>query len=159
MRDLNETTITDAVLGTLSGTPSPRLRAVMSALVQHLHAFVREVEPTEAEWISAITFLTRTGQTCTDVRQEFILLSDTLGVTMLVDAINHRVPGGATENSVLGPFFFANRPIAVNGSDISGGLAGEPLYFEGLVTSHDGRPIPEPGSMSGIPTRTAITTS
>lgn len=141
MRDLNETTITDAVLGTLSGTPSPRLRAVLSALAQHLHGFVREVEPTEAEWMEAIAFLTRTGQTCTDVRQEFILLSDTLGVTMLVDAINHRVPGGATENSVLGPFFFADRPTAVNGSDISGGLAGEPLYFEGLVTSHDGRPV------------------
>lgn len=141
MRDLNEQTVTDAVLAAFAETPDPRLKTVLSALVRHLHAFVREVEPSEAEWMKGIEFLTRAGKTCSDVRQEFILLSDTLGVTMLVDAVNHRYPGGATENSVLGPFFFQNRPVASNGSDISGGVEGEPLYFEGVVTTHDGRPV------------------
>ncbi|MBV8097306.1 MAG: hydroxyquinol 1,2-dioxygenase, partial [Acetobacteraceae bacterium] len=92
MTDFNEQTITQAVLNSFANTPDPRLNRVMSSLVRHLHDFVRDVEPTFAEWQTAIEFLTRTGQMCSETRQEFILLSDTLGVSMLVDAINHRMP-------------------------------------------------------------------
>jgi len=90
MRDFDENNITAAVIDRYKNTPDPRLKQIMTSLVQHLHDFVRDVEPTEAEWGKAIDFLTRTGKLCTDKRQEFILLSDTLGVSMLVDAINHR---------------------------------------------------------------------
>lgn len=86
MRDLNERTITDAVLDRFANTPDPRLKAVLGSLVGHLHDFVRDVEPSFEEWQGAIEYLTRTGQTCSDTRQEFILLSDTLGVSMLVQA-------------------------------------------------------------------------
>jgi hypothetical protein len=100
MRNFDETTVTDAVLRRIRAAKDDR---VSEALVRHLHAFVREIEPTQAEWEAGIDFLTRTGQMCDDNRQEFILLSDTLGVSMLVDAINHRTPEGATETTVLGP--------------------------------------------------------
>lgn len=142
MRDLDETTITAAAIEAFAETPDARSKEVLTALVRHLHAFLCEVEPTEAEWLQGIEFLTRTGKTCTDERQEFILLSDVLGATTLLDAINHRNPGGATANSVLGPFFFENRPTAANGADIAGGVDGEPLYFEGIVTTHRNEPIP-----------------
>lgn len=141
MRNPSETTITDAVLAHLAGASSPRVRAVSEALVRHLHAFVREVRPTQAEWAEGIAFLTRTGQTCTDVRQEFILLSDTLGASMLVDAINHPLPGGATETTVLGPFYVEGPPERALGSDISGGKAGEAMIVEGTVRRHDGAPL------------------
>lgn len=141
MADLDETTITAEVLKALAGTPDPRMKQVAGALIRHLHAFIREIEPTEAEWMAGIDFLTRTGKMCSDVRQEFILLSDTLGVTALVDAVNHRHATGATANSVLGPFYFENRPTAENGADISGGVHGEALYFEGVVTDTSGRPV------------------
>jgi hydroxyquinol 1,2-dioxygenase len=141
MRNFSEHTITDAVLARLAAAPSPRVRAVSEALVRHLHAFVREVRPTQAEWVEGIEFLTRTGQTCTDTRQEFILLSDTLGVSMLVDAINHPLPGGATETTVLGPFYVAGPPEHALGDDISGGKPGEPLLVEGTVRRHDGAPL------------------
>jgi hydroxyquinol 1,2-dioxygenase len=101
MRNFDEATITDAVLQRVRAAKDDRIRQVSEALVRHLHAFVREIEPTQAEWETGIDFLTRTGQTCDDKRQEFILLSDTLGVSMLVDAINHRTPEGATETTVL----------------------------------------------------------
>src|ERR1700756_2416158 len=103
MKDLNERNITDAVIKTFANTPNARICHVLTALTRHLHAFIREVEPTEDEWAYGIDFLVRTGRMSDDKRHEFILLSDTLGVTMLVDAINHRYPSGATENSVLGP--------------------------------------------------------
>ena len=102
---------------------------------------MREVEPTIEEWEAGIRFLTETGQMCTDTRQEFILLSDTLGVSMLVDAINHRLPEGATETTVLGPFFVADAPELPLGADISGGMTGQPLYVEGSVRSIDGEPL------------------
>lgn len=137
MQDLNERTITNAVLGTFENTPDPRLRQILLSLTRHLHAFVHEIEPSEDEWERAITFLVRAGKMSDDVRHELILLSDTLGVTMLVDAINHRFPSGATENSVLGPFFVEARPAAEAGADISGGIAGESLIFEGRVLSHE----------------------
>src|SRR6266545_7899719 len=101
MRNFDENTITDAVLQRLENTPSPRLKEVSEALVRHLHAFIREIEPTFEEWQTGIKFLTDVGQMCTGMRQEFILLSDTLGASMLVDAINHRLPRGATETTVL----------------------------------------------------------
>ena len=87
-----------------------RLREVMNAIVRHMHEVVKEVEPTEAEWMKAIQFLTNVGDNCTDWRQEFILFSDTFGVSMLVDAINNRNPSTATESNVLGPFHVPNAP-------------------------------------------------
>src|SRR6516164_9795459 len=102
MRNFDETNITPAVLERVAHASSPRIRQISEALVRHLHAFVREIEPTQAEWTAAIELLTRTGHTCSETRQEFILLSDALGVSMLVDAINHRLPGNATATTVLG---------------------------------------------------------
>ncbi len=142
MRDLNEHTITQAVLDRFAGTPDPRLKAVLGSLVRHLHDFVRNVEPTFEEWQQAIAFLTRTGQACTGTRQEFILLSDTLGVSMLVDAINHRMPAGATETTVLGPFHVADVPFSPLGADLGAGLAGERLLVEGSVASASGQVLP-----------------
>ena len=141
MTELTEETVTDFVLDTLRQTPDARTKAVMAALVRHLHAFVREVEPNEAEWMAGIEFLTATGKMCSDTRQEFILLSDTLGVTTLIDAINHRYPSGATANSVLGPFYFDERPIAAPGSDISGGASGTPMYFAGRILDDRDAPV------------------
>src|SRR6266436_1835061 len=125
LRNFNENTITDAVLERIEGATDPRVKQVSDALVRHLHAFVREVRPTQEEWEYGIDFLTRTGHMCDDKRQEFILLSDTLGVSMLVDAINHPVPEGATETTVLGPFFVQAAPMIVTGS----------------VSTVDGRPL------------------
>lgn len=107
----NESVLTEQVIDSFAGTPDPRLRTLMQSLVRHIHAFVREVEPTEAEWMGAIRFLTETGKMCDDlVRQEFILLSDTLGVSMLVDSINHRYATGATDTTVFGPLYIEDRP-------------------------------------------------
>jgi hydroxyquinol 1,2-dioxygenase len=141
MRDFDEHNITEAVIERFAGTPDPRLKEIMTSLVQHLHNFVRDVELTYEEWTVAIDFLTRTGQICNDKRQEFILLSDTLGVSMLVDAINHRMPEGATQTTVLGPFYVNDPPEVALGDDVSAGLPGEPLFVEGRVTSASGRPI------------------
>jgi hypothetical protein len=127
MRNFDEATITDAVLQRVRAAKDDRVRQVSEALVRHLHAFVREIEPTQAEWEAGIDFLTRTGQMCDDKRQEFILLSDTLGVSMLVDAINHRTPEGATETTVLGPFYVQRAPEHPLGADISGTMEGAPL--------------------------------
>jgi len=141
MRDLNESTITNAVLQRVSGARDPRVRQISEALVRHLHAFIGEVEPTEAEWEAGIAFLTEAGRMCSATRQEFILLSDTLGVSMLVDAINHRVSGAATETTVFGPFY-VEAPQLENGADIKGHLPGVPMYVEGTVKSSDGVAIP-----------------
>jgi hydroxyquinol 1,2-dioxygenase len=141
MRDFDETNITEAVLDRFEGTPDRRLKRVMQSLVRHLHGFVRDVEPSFEEWGVAIDYLTRTGQMCSDTRQEFILLSDTLGVSMLVDAINHRRTAGATQTTVLGPFYVQGPPELPLGADISGGLEGEPLYVEGSVSSAGGGPV------------------
>lgn len=142
MRNFDENTITDAVLERVRQAPDPRMRQVGEALVRHLHAFVREVEPTQAEWRSGIEFLTRTGHMCDDKRQEFILLSDALGVSMLVDAINNRLPAGATETTVLGPFYVEGPPEYPLGADVSAGMRGQPLYCDGSVRRVDGTPIP-----------------
>jgi hydroxyquinol 1,2-dioxygenase len=141
MRNLTEENVTDAVLGQLSQCRDARLREVTESLVRHLHAFLREVEPTPDEWLAGIRFLTETGQRCDEDRQEFILLSDTLGATILVDAVNNRKPAGATESSVLGPFYREGAPERPNGADLATG-PGPRVAFAGKVTDVDGRPVP-----------------
>jgi hydroxyquinol 1,2-dioxygenase len=141
MRDFNEHSITDEVIDRFKNTPDPRLKQILNSLVHHLHDFVRDVEPTFEEWMAAVQFLTRTGQICSGNRQEFILLSDTLGVSMLVDAINHRLPAGATETTVLGPFFVEGAPVFESGADISADQPGEPLYVDARFTSTEGAPL------------------
>ena len=141
MRNLTENNLTDAVLAKLEGASDQRFKQIMTSLIKHLHAFVREVELTEAEWFAGIQFLTATGQKCDDKRQEFILLSDTLGVSMLVDAINHRKPDRATESTVLGPFYVEGAQELPLGANIAEGVPGEPTYFSGRVLTPDGEPI------------------
>jgi hydroxyquinol 1,2-dioxygenase len=141
MRDFDETNITKAVIDSFKDTPNPRLKRVLTSLVQHMHDFVRDAEITFEEWETAIDFLTRTGHMCDDKRQEFILLSDTLGVSMLVDAINHRFPEEATATTVLGPFYVQNPPELPHGTDVSNGCAGEPMYVAGQVTAVGGKPL------------------
>lgn len=131
----------EAVNARIGEGTAPRLRQVMTALVRHLHAFVKDVEPTQAEWQGAIDFLTRAGQMCSDERQEFILLSDVLGVSMLVDAINNRRPPGATENTVLGPFHVAGAPERRMGDSITLDGKGETCLYTGRVTDLDGTPV------------------
>jgi protocatechuate 3,4-dioxygenase beta subunit len=130
----------EVVAASFGGTTDPRLRRIMQSLVQHLHAFVKDVELTEAEWAAAIAFLTATGQKCDAVRQEFVLLSDVLGVSMLVETINHRA-GGATESTVLGPFHMVESPPRELGDSISLDGKGEPCLVTGRVTGPDGEPL------------------
>jgi catechol 1,2-dioxygenase len=131
----------EVVAASFENTPDPRLRRVLTSLVGHLHAFVKDVELTEAEWAVAIDFLTRTGQTCSDVRQEFILLSDVLGVSMLVETINHRTGGTATESTVLGPFHMVESPRRQLGDDIVLDRKGTPCLVSGRVTGPDDEPL------------------
>jgi catechol 1,2-dioxygenase len=131
----------DVVEASFAGTPDARLKQVMGSLVHHLHAFVKDVELTEEEWGTAIEFLTRTGQTCSDVRQEFILLSDVLGVSMLVETINHRTGGTSTESTVLGPFHMVESPVRELGADIALDGKGTPCLVSGQVTGPDGEPL------------------
>lgn len=120
---------------------SPRMAEVMACLVKHLHAFAKEIHLTQGEWEMGIDFLTKTGQICSGERQEFILLSDVLGFSMLVDAINNRRPAGATENTVFGPFHVEDAPIRAMGETISLDGKGEPCLFEGRVIDLHGTPI------------------
>jgi len=139
--DFTEETATGAVVASFEGAADPRLREVLGSLVRHLHGFVREVEPTFEEWERAIGFLTATGQKCDDTRQEFILLSDVLGVTMLVDAINHRTATEATDSTVLGPFHMVASPRRELGDTIDLVATGEPCVVTGRVLSLDGSPL------------------
>src|SRR5215471_17482220 len=123
-------------------TPNPRLKKVMTSLISHLHAFIREVELTQDEWALGIQFLTRTGHLCDEKRQEFILLSDITGVTMLVDAINHRLQDGATESTIFGPFYREGAQELPSGATISKDNRGEPVVVTGRVLSTEGTPIP-----------------
>jgi len=141
MSDMTEQKLVDAVLKKLEGAKDPRFKQVMTSLIRHLHAFVRETELTEAEWFAGIQFLTATGQKCDGKRQEYILLSDTLGVSMLVDAINHRKPGGATETTVLGPFYVPGAKNMPMWADIAQKAPGEPAYVFGRVLDVGGKPI------------------
>jgi hydroxyquinol 1,2-dioxygenase len=132
---------TKAVLKRFEDIPDPRLREVMQSAVKHLHAFVSEVRPSGAEWFEAIKFLTTTGQKCDDKRQEFILLSDTLGVSMLVDEINNRRVAGATPSTVEGPFHIADAPEFADGASMAGHAPGIPCFVTGTVKGLDGKPI------------------
>ena len=118
-----------------------RLKEVMQVIVRKLHEAVNEIEPTNAEWMMAIEFLTKTGQICNEWRQEWILLSDVLGVSMLVDAINNRKPSGATETTVLGPFHVSDAPRYPLGANICLDGKGQALLVTGKVTDTEGRPI------------------
>jgi hydroxyquinol 1,2-dioxygenase len=141
MRNTSESDLTQAVLTKLEGASDARFKTVMSSLIRHLHAFIRETALSEQEWLAAIQFLTATGQMCDAKRQEFILLSDTLGVSMLVDAINHRKPDGATETTVLGPFYASGAKDMPMWADMAGDAPGEPAYVSGRVLDVAGKPI------------------
>lgn len=141
MRNLNQDTITQAVLARLADTPDARLRQVLTNLVQHLHAFARETRLTEEEWKFGIDFLTAVGQTCSPTRQEFILLSDVLGLSMLTVAMNNDKPAGCTEATVFGPFHVEGAPHYEHGQDVANGAAGEPCLVRGRVLSLDGRSL------------------
>ncbi|EJD43058.1 intradiol ring-cleavage dioxygenase [Auricularia subglabra TFB-10046 SS5] len=119
----------------------PRTKFLIDTLVRHLHDYVRETNLTTDEWRSTIQFLTQTGQTCTDIRQEFILLSDVLGVSALVDALNHPKVGESTESTVLGPFFTEDAPDVALGSSIASPGKGDPMFVQGQVLDTSGRPI------------------
>lgn len=131
----------EAVNARMGPTVTPRLAEVMSCLVRHLHAFAKETQLTQEEWEVGIDFLTKTGQICSNERQEFILLSDTLGFSMLVDAINNRRPVGATENTVFGPFHVDGAPVRNMGDSICLDGKGESCLFEGAVLDLHGNPV------------------
>lgn len=140
--DFTEETATAAVVDSFARTPDPRLREILSSLVRHLHGFVRDVELTPAEWERAIEFLTATGQMCDDTRQEFILLSDVLGVSMLVETVNDRKAASATDSTVLGPFHMVESPPRKLGDSIDLTGTGQPCLITGRVVSVDGTPLP-----------------
>ena len=140
--DFTEETAADAVVESFAATPDPRLRELLTSLVRHLHAFVRDTEPTIAEWGQAIDFLTATGHKCDHERQEFILLSDVLGISMLVETINNRKTAGATESTVLGPFHMVASPRRALGDTIDLVGTGPQCVLAGRVLSADGTPLP-----------------
>src|SRR5512139_2124832 len=115
----SEKKLTAEVIKRMRGTKNKRLKQVMTSFVKHMHAFVRDVKPTPEEWMAGIQFLTETGHWCTGKRQEFILMSDTLGVSMLVDALNYKASAGATQSTVLGPFHREQAPEFALGDNIS----------------------------------------
>lgn len=135
-----EFTITDEAIARMH-PKDERFGVVMTSLIRHLHNFVRDVELTGEEWMTAIEFLTKAGQICTDKRQEFILMSDTLGVSILVDAINNRFPNGATEQTVLGPYYWQGAPELPMGSDLAKGIVGEPCFYSGKMLTLEGQPL------------------
>ncbi len=141
MRNLDENTITEAVLVRHDHATDERLKQIVTSLVQHLHAFARDVNLTEGEWEQGIRFLTDVGHITDDKRQEFILLSDTLGLSMLVSAMANRKPAGCTEATVFGPFFVEGAPADENGDDVANGARGEPCFVSGSIKGLDGEPV------------------
>jgi hydroxyquinol 1,2-dioxygenase len=141
MTHFDEAGLTEEVIRSFATTANPRLKTLLTELVRSLHDFVQRTDLTFEEWAFAIDFLTRTGQKCTPTRQEFILLSDVLGVSMLVDAVNHREREGATETTVLGPFYVGEHKPLPHGADITNGVAGEPLFVSARVTDLAGKPV------------------
>jgi len=141
MADLDERSITRAVIERMAASPDRRFKEVMTSLVTHLHDFIRDVRLTEEEWITAIQFLTEVGKACTDKRQEFILLSDTLGVSILVISINHPPEEGSAESTVLGPYYWEGAPERPLGSNLAEGVKGEPALYSGHVLDVSGKPI------------------
>ena len=148
MSDYNQTQLTSDVVAAFAGTPDPRLRELMTSLVKHIHAFAREVDLTPEEWLAGLNFLNATGQISTERRPEFILLSDTLGLSMMVVALAQaRASGGAkgateaTEATVEGPFYWPGAPDVPLGADIGEGVPGEPALYMGRVTDLNGSPL------------------
>lgn len=137
-----ESQLVERVVASFEGTSDPRLKELMQALTRHVHAFLREVRLTEEEWQRAIEFLTAVGHITDDRRQEFILLSDVLGASMLTITINNEAQANTTEATVFGPFFVEGSPEIEPGGDIAAGAAGEPCWVEGTVTDTDGQPVP-----------------
>jgi hydroxyquinol 1,2-dioxygenase len=133
--------LTGRAVDSLAACPDPRLREVLGSLIRNLNRFAVETSLTEAEWMAGIRFLTDVGHTCTDQRQEFILLSDTLGLSMLVDLINHRVGSSATESTVLGPFYVPGSPWRANGDAITDDLGAQPLLVSGHVRDTGGNAL------------------
>jgi hydroxyquinol 1,2-dioxygenase len=140
-RNLADADLTAAVLDSFATSGDARFREIAESLVRHLHAFAADVQLTEAEWFAGIDFLTRTGHITDDKRQEFVLLSDVLGLSMQVIGINHRHPGGATESTVFGPFFVEGSPAFANGDDIAAGAPGRPCFMAGRIRGVDGEPV------------------
>jgi hydroxyquinol 1,2-dioxygenase len=130
------------VVASFDAAGDPRLRQIMQSAVRHLHAFLRDVRLTEAEWKTGIDFLTEVGHITDDRRQEFILLSDTLGASMQTITINNQAYGDATEATVFGPFFVEDAPRIDLGGDIAGDASGEPCWVEGTVRDTTGAPVP-----------------
>ena len=143
MRELTTETITDAVLDQMAATPDPRLRAVMASAVKHLHAFAREVNLTPAEWIKGIEFMTSVGKMCTPERQEFILLSDTMGLSALVNFLHDKTAiEEGTHTSLLGPFYRESTPKLAAGSQIASHVKpGSECVLYGRVTDISGKPL------------------
>lgn len=142
MPHVTKDNLTDAVIATLSDDADPRFREIMTALIRHMHGFVREVDLSQDEWLAVIEFLYQTGQKTTRKRNEFILLSDTLGVTSLIDLLSGPATEGATESSVLGPFYVEGAPMIGNDGDLIGQNDGIKGVVRGRVSSADGTPIP-----------------
>jgi hydroxyquinol 1,2-dioxygenase len=148
MSEYNQEAITRDVLAAFEGTPAPRLRQLMTSLVRHIHAFAREVDLTPEEWLAGLNFLNATGQISTEKRPEFILLSDTLGLSMMVVALAQARASGdvkgateATEATVEGPFYWPGAPELPLGADIAEDVPGEPAFYMGRVTDVDGQPL------------------
>jgi hydroxyquinol 1,2-dioxygenase len=136
-----EENLTDLALKQWEACRSPRLRQIMQALIKHMHGFVRDVDLKEEEWLAAMIWLARTGKMSTEKRNEFILFSDVLGVSMLVDAVNHRFPSGATPSTVMGPFHIEDSPEMPMGSNMAQGYGGEPCFLVGTVRDLEGQPV------------------
>ncbi|MFJ2754145.1 dioxygenase [Nocardioides sp. NPDC087217] len=136
-----EQTLVDTVVASFDACEDPRLKEVMVSLTRHLHAFIRDVRLTEDEWAAAIEFLTKAGHITDDVRQEFILLSDTLGASMQTININNQAYADATEATVFGPFFVEDSPAIELGGDMAFGAPGEPCWVTGTVSGTDGKPL------------------
>jgi hydroxyquinol 1,2-dioxygenase len=141
MRNIDEDNITQAVIARHAAAGDARSRELMTSLVQHLHAFAREVKLSEAEWAEGMRFLGECGRMCSERRQEFVLLSGTLGLSTLVTALNRRKPKGCTESTVCGPFYVEDAPHFEPGADIGQGASGEPCFVRGSVRALDGKPI------------------
>ncbi|MET7773675.1 dioxygenase [Nocardia sp. NPDC005366] len=136
-----ETALVETVVASFDHCPDPRLKEIMVSLTRHLHAFIRNVRLTEQEWAAGIDFLTEAGHITDDVRQEFILLSDTLGASMQTVNVNNVAYADATEATVFGPFFVEDSPRVELGGDVSFGAPGEPCWVEGQVTDTAGKPL------------------
>ena len=141
MENLNANHITESVLERLANTPDPRLKEIMLSLVRHLHGFAREVQLTEAEWLKGIEFLTQTGHITNAQRQEFILLSDVLGLSMLTVVMNNDKPDACTQATVLGPFHVEDAPHYKLGDDVANGAKGQPCQVQGSVKGVQGEAV------------------